>query len=752
MGVALGTDGNWTGTWDTHWPSGSARLVLTQEGNRVTGSYEPGGGAIEGTVTGQNLEGQWRNASRVESFRIGLSGDGNTFFGHFAAGDWWSGQKLGSDKDDGVFEADLSSPRSVLRSFLISANAVRSGQLGYVRSALDSLILPSPRELTLESHTSDLPMLFFDVVDRCTIRFANIPDRVDTTEITLTLRQAGTGESIDITARREDDGWRLVVPSARELQSMLRRLLDARGEALLNPLDHLELRSPRATLRTFLEQYKQWDSGGREYILATMDMSDISAPLRKPMLPLLATYLKETIDRIGYVVWQEVPDDPARTIPYVHFQHPRGAIVIAPVVEDSLVTWKFTAQTLSDIRILYETLEDLPLASSLIPEQEHAIYFYLNQLVRRQAPRLTALRWGLEEWQWLAIIATLLLAIVIAVGFDAVTRRLIRRGLEKQDISARQKLRSHLLLPLAITFAVGGGYLCVTNIGLPLTLFPLLHAVAVTVIGIGLTWTLYNGTNLLQEYLHGRAKKTVSYYDELLVALLGSALKAIVVILGIVFLAREIGIPLSGVLAGLGVGGLAIAIAAKDTLANVFGSVVILADRPFVRGDLVVVSGHEGFVKAVGLRSTQIRTREDSIVSIPNSVLANEVIDNLGRRRLRLVKARVSLTYDTPPDKLEAFANGLLETMEKQSRVSSIRMSAGVWEMAESSIDFEFSCYIDAPTIKVEREERHKLFLDIVRLAQALDVEFAFPTRTLHVAGSSDQAAIGVLDVEEAEG
>jgi MscS family membrane protein len=79
-------------------------------------------------------------------------------------------------------------------------------------------------------------------------------------------------------------------------------------------------------------------------------------------------------------------------------------------------------------------------------------------------------------------------------------------------------------------------------------------------------------------------------------------------------------------------------------------------------------------------------------------------------------------------------------------------MSAGVWELAESSIDLEFSCYIDAPTIKVERQERHKLFLDIVRLAEELEVEFAFPTRTLHVAGSSDQAALRELVAEEIKG
>ncbi|HPF69390.1 MAG TPA: mechanosensitive ion channel [Candidatus Krumholzibacteria bacterium] len=732
--AAVAAASDWTGTWDSNWTGGGVRMVLMQDGAQVTGTYEPGHGTLSGTADGQALRGRWGHGPESGTFEIDISGDGTTFFGHLGNGDWWSGSRVGSAHGQGSFAADLASPRAALRTFLTAANAIQAGRREYVNTALACLETGRADDPNPGSHASDRPILFFDVLNACTIRLADIPDSCAVDTLALRLGQAGTGQSVTVTAVRTAGGWKLRVPSEDTLRADLRRLLAARGRTMVNSLEYLDLGSPRATLRTFIEEYKKWDHGGREHVAAALDLSGISPPLRDAMLPLLATYLKQTLDRIGYVIWQEVPDDPRRTIPYVHFQHPRGAVVIAPARQDSVVTWKFTAQTLADVRTLYETLEDVPLAGELIPDRQQAVYFRLNRMVRNHVPQLTRLTGGLELWQWLAIVASALLTFGIVAVLGGLTRVLVDRGLSGAEPEVRRRLRAHLLLPLVITLATAVGYTCITNLGLPLSLFPVLHGVAVLVIGLGLTWTVFTLTNLLQESLARRAAATPGYYDELLVAMLGSLFKVLVVVAGVVFLADEIGLPLSGVLAGLGVGGFALAFAAKDTLANLFGSAVILADRPFARGDLVSVAGHEGYVDRVGLRSTQIRTREDSLVAIPNSLLANEVIDNLGRRRHRRIRSRVGVLYSTPPDRLEAFATGLMETMRQQRLVQPMYMSAGVWEFNDSSIDLEFSCYVDAGSQADERAVRHALFLDIVRLADRLGVEFAFPTRTVHLA------------------
>ena len=732
--------GRWSGAWATYWPGGGAQLVLAGSGDQVTGTYLPGDGTILGTVVGDELSGTWQDRSGTGTFQIRLAADGATFFGRFGSGLWWTGERSGTADISRALRADLTSPRSVTRSFLLAANSVRVGHLDNVASALDCLVQYPLTDRVRGRGDRDRSQLFYEVIDRTTIRLADIPGQVDGSEVVLSLSQAGSDEKFQVRATRQAEGWRLVVPDEADLRDANRRFLQARGQTVTHPERQAPLASPRATMRTFLERYKEWDSGGSDLIKATMDFSGVNAALVKTEFPILATYLKETLDRVGYVIYQEIPDDPYRRIPYLHFRHPRGEIVLAPVQKEDGVVWQFTPQTLAGIRTLYEAVENQPLASVLIPQQFQAFYFQLNQFVRHHMPGLLAVRFGgLKDWQWLAVLVTVLLSVVVAFGFDLGSRVIVRRSLRRHTVTIDGRLRRRLFAPLAVTLGVGIGYLCATNIGLPLGLFPPLHTMVSLIVAIGLAWTAFNAAGLVQDYFKGLAEKTVSYYDELMVSVVGGLVKVVIAVLGILYLAREIGIPVGGVVAGFGAGGFAFAIAAKDTLANIIGSGVLLADRPFKRGDLVEVAGHRGYIERMGLRSTQMRTHDDSVVSIPNNLLVNEFIDNMGRRRFRSLQARVGVTYDTPADKLDAFAEGLMETMRNHPHVSTAKMSAGVWEFAESSIDFEFFCYLDVPSGSDERSERHKLFVSINRLAERLGIALAFPTRTIHFA-DPDQA------------
>ena len=122
-----------------------------------------------------------------------------------------------------------------------------------------------------------------------------------------------------------------------------------------------------------------------------------------------------------------------------------------------------------------------------------------------------------------------------------------------------------------------------------------------------------------------------------------------------------------GLVSGLGIGGLAVALAAKDTLANFFGSITIFVDRPFRMGDWIRTSAAEGTVEEVGFRSTRIRTFYNSVVSVPNSSLANSEIDNLGMREYRRLKTILNLTYDTSPEQMEAFVEGIKAIVKANS-------------------------------------------------------------------------------------
>ena len=155
-----------------------------------------------------------------------------------------------------------------------------------------------------------------------------------------------------------------------------------------------------------------------------------------------------------------------------------------------------------------------------------------------------------------------------------------------------------------------------------------------------------------------RAERTDTKLDDQLVPLISRALKILVVVLGGVFILESLHYDVASLLAGLGIGGLAFALAAKDTIANLFGSITIFTSKPFHIGDWIAVAGVEGLWKRLG-SDLRIRTFYNSLVSIPNSVVADSSIDNYGERRYRRIKLMLGVTYSTTADQIEAFVEGI---------------------------------------------------------------------------------------------
>jgi MscS family membrane protein len=178
---------------------------------------------------------------------------------------------------------------------------------------------------------------------------------------------------------------------------------------------------------------------------------------------------------------------------------------------------------------------------------------------------------------------------------------------------------------------------------------------------------------------------------------------------------------------------LAIGLAARDTLANFFGSVSIFVDSPFRIGDWINVEGTDGTVEEVGFRSTRMRTFYNSVVIIPNAKLADAKIDNYGMRQFRRCFCTLGLTYDTTPEQMQAFVEGcraiVLSNPMTRKDVYEVAMSG----FGNSSLDVMLYFFFECPTWTDELRERHNVFLEIMRLARDLGVSFAFPTQSLHL-------------------
>lgn len=192
-------------------------------------------------------------------------------------------------------------------------------------------------------------------------------------------------------------------------------------------------------------------------------------------------------------------------------------------------------------------------------------------------------------------------------------------------------------------------------------------------------------------------------------------------------------IPLTPIIAVLSVGSLGVAFAATDTIKNFFGSVTVILDKPFQIGDWVIVDDVEGTVESVGIRSTRIRTFYDSIVTIPNSILVTTKCNNYSKRRFRRWKQLISIGYSTPPEKIAAFCEGIRELLRVHPYTRKDYYQVWLNEFAGSSLDILVYVFWKTPDWPTELRERHRFMLDIIRLAGELEIEFAFPTRTVYL-------------------
>ncbi len=163
-----------------------------------------------------------------------------------------------------------------------------------------------------------------------------------------------------------------------------------------------------------------------------------------------------------------------------------------------------------------------------------------------------------------------------------------------------------------------------------------------------------------------------------------------------------------------------------------------MGDKPFALGDYVAVGSIEGSIEKVGFRSTRLRTGYNSLVTVPNSRFINSDVDNYGARAYRRIKTTLGLTYDTPPTKLEAFCEGVRELIRRHPHTRKDSFHVYVHEFGPNSIDVMLQCHIVTMDRSTELQERERLYLDILKLAEGLKVEFAFPTQTVHMMRPED--------------
>ncbi|RMG17289.1 MAG: mechanosensitive ion channel family protein [Deltaproteobacteria bacterium] len=432
-----------------------------------------------------------------------------------------------------------------------------------------------------------------------------------------------------------------------------------------------------------------------------------------------ARQIKEILDAQGlFVRLEAVPDDPA-----YRDAEGRARYVLFPrrqpelYVEKKGKRWLWSAETVA-------------LAPKLHKE---VIAFDLRRYAEQLPEWVRARVVGVYLWQLAGLLALLLLAFFVRLIVMVLVAHQARRWMARLGASWAEDLLSRVDKPIGTLVAAGFFALFLPWLQLPVRVNLVGFLAARVVAAFSVVWAVYRLVDLIAGWLEQKAKRTETRLDDQLVPLVRSALKVFTVAIGVIFVLQNLDVDVASLLAGLGIGGLAFALAAKDTVANLFGAVTIFVDRPFQIGDWVVIDGTEGIVERVGFRSTRIRTFYNSLVAVPNQKVANAVIDNYGERKYRRAVARIGLTYDSKPEQIQAFVEGVRAIIQANPHTRKDYYEVHFNEFGDSGLIVLVYFFFKVPTWSDELREKHNVYLEILRLAEALNLDFAFPTRTLHV-------------------
>jgi MscS family membrane protein len=380
--------------------------------------------------------------------------------------------------------------------------------------------------------------------------------------------------------------------------------------------------------------------------------------------------------------------------------------------------WRYSETTANTIDDLYK---------QVYPFGAHK----LLDLLPRLGPKKF---FGIHLWQYI----TILLIVLLGSAFHKVTTFLFRRGisglLSRMGYTA---LAKNFVLPIArpasllFVFMLLG--VLVPLVQLPVVLSKWIFLVIRAALPFFATVVFYRLVDLVGFYLERVSDKTENTLDDQLVPLIRKALRTFVVIIGALFILDNLDFNVTAFLAGLSIGGLAFALAAQDTIKNFFGSLMIFIDKPFQIGDWVTSGEIDGTVEEVGFRSTRIRTFRNSVTYVPNGKLADAVVDNHGLRQYRRFSTKLALTYDTPPQLVELFVEGLRRIVVQHPHTRKDYYEVHMNELGAHSLDVLFYVFFTVPTWSEELKARHEILLQIMKLAETLGIRFAFPTQTLHM-------------------
>ena len=490
------------------------------------------------------------------------------------------------------------------------------------------------------------------------------------------------------------------------------------------------LASPRASMETYLQAMRdvgEDKDGAMAQALSTLDLSEVNALVRTEKGAEIAWMLFEVLERTRTPNTRKFSTRKSGK-PYVFQTYDEGQIAL---IYTAHVGWRFGAETIAALPAI---LDGLVSAQQAKGEEADLTYLPLHLRLRASIPRELRIRTlVLERWQWLGILLIILTGLILDKLVAALLRVVARTWRTRFAAGSFRNVDDSILRPLGLMAMAVTWWAGLNVLSLPAGVLVVLLVSVKFLACLSAVWGAYRLVDLLGALLQDKALATASKLDDALVPLVTKTIKVFVTVMGGVFIADNLDVDVTSLLAGLGLGGLAFALAAKDVAGNLFGSITVLLDQTFHVGDWVVIGDVEGSVERIGFRSTRVRTFYDSLVSVPNSTLITANVDNMGARSYRRLSCKFGIACDTAPDRIEAFCEGVRELVRLHPYMRKDRFHVYLNGLGDATLEILIYVFWNVPDWATELRERHRFLLDCLRLAERLGVEYAFPTQTLYM-------------------
>jgi MscS family membrane protein len=475
-----------------------------------------------------------------------------------------------------------------------------------------------------------------------------------------------------------------------------------------------QVTSPYHTIYTFLDNL-QSDNFNPSLSARTLNANGYTSFEKEA----LAVKLIQVLDGKGlYVKMDELP----RNSNYIDSLSQKNRYVLFASVPEIYVEkignlWLFSSETVKAIPRLHQEVYPMGLD-------------YLLDLIPKGANKKFL---GLNTWQYVGLLVLSLLSILLHKLLSFFLGNILMRFFTRIRTEVAKKLIQPIARPLSLLIVCLVLTWLVPVLSLPVSvnwlfLLFLKLAIPIYIVMIG-----FRVVDFISVYIQRHAESTASTLDDQLAPLIRKSLKIVISLLGFLYVLQNLEFNITALVAGLSIGTLAFALAAQDTIKNLFGSITIFLDRPFQVGDWIVADDIDGSIEEVGFRSTRVRTFHNSLIYIPNGRLADMTIDNMGLRVYRRYRTSLALTYDTPPELIEAFVEGLHEIVQKHPDTRKDNYHIYLNHFNATSLDVLFYIFFQVPDWATELRARQEVMLAILRLAKTLGVRFAFPTQSLHI-------------------